>query len=473
MKANYFVWLAALLFYTVSCGGSSGGNGSRNSDIDTSIMADNSPSDSIVPGKLVAHVVCQGDASQSYAVYIPQHGATEKLPVIYFFDPHGDGSLPLEKYAALAETQHIILVGSNNSKNGNEWSMTETIWNTLTDDTKRRLPIDTSRVYAGGFSGGAKVAIYAGLNHHDVKGVIANGAAIADVATAPGVSFTFTAIAGRGDMNMTDLVSLNTALDKTPVKHRIIYFDGIHEWAPENAMRIAFYGLQLDAMINKTLPLNQPLIMDVADSMKRRVQSALATNNYVVARENCVLSVDIMDGLSSAVDWFKTEDAAIGGNPAYQKQEQAAEELLKTEQDIKTVFNQELQAGDKTYWMKAIKDVQNKAHAKSAAGAMYQRLEAYLSLAFYSISNQLINGNKNSDAGYFVDLYKIADPTNSEAWYFSAVLDARSQNAKATEEDLIKAVSYGFEDKKRLLQQPEFQQLGAQINLTAIAAKMK
>src|ERR1022692_4661473 len=228
MKANHFIWLAALFVYTISCRGTSSGNSSKTSDIDTSILAAGSPSDSVVPGKLLPHIVCQGDRAQSYALYIPRVGANDKLPVIYFFDPHGDGALPLEKYKALAETQHFILVGSNNSKNGNDWSLTETIWSTLFGDTKRRLPIDTIRIYAGGFSGGAKVAIYVGLNHNEVKGVIANGAAIAEVASAPDVHFTFTALTGRGDMNMTDLVSVSNALDKTQVKHRIIYFDGIH-----------------------------------------------------------------------------------------------------------------------------------------------------------------------------------------------------------------------------------------------------
>ena len=104
---------------------------------------------------------------------------------------------------------------------------------------------------------------------------------------------------------------------------------------------------------------------------------------------------------------------------------------------------------------------------------MYQRLQAFLSLAFYSISNQMISGNKNSDAAYFVDFYKLTDPSNSEAWYFSAILNARNNNAKATGADLLKAVANGFNDKIRLMRQTEFQQWGMQINLAEIESKMK
>ncbi len=60
--------------------------------------------------------------------------------------------------------------------------------------------------------------------------------------------FSFTAIAGEGDMNMTDLVATNEALEKTGTRHRILFFAGKHEWAPEATMRIAFEGLQFDAM---------------------------------------------------------------------------------------------------------------------------------------------------------------------------------------------------------------------------------
>ena len=104
---------------------------------------------------------------------------------------------------------------------------------------------------------------------------------------------------------------------------------------------------------------------------------------------------------------------------------------------------------------------------------MYQRLQAYLSLAFYSVSSQLIAGNKNTEARRFVTLYQMADSSNSEAWYFAAILDARDHNTKATEDDLEKAVSLGFNDKKRFESQPEFESGDISINLSEIESKMK
>ena len=93
---------------------------------------------------------------------------------------------------------------------------------------------------------------------------------------------------------------------------------------------------------------------------------------------------------------------------------------------------------------------------------------AYLSLAFYSITNRSINANQNNVAQYFVELYKLVDPTNSDAWYFSAILHARNNDTKETEEDLIKAVDNGFTDIARLQQQPEFKNLSTPVNFSDI-----
>jgi hypothetical protein len=133
---------------------------------------------------------------------------------------------------------------------------------------------------------------------------------------------------------------------------------------------------------------------------------------------------------------------------------------------------QHFQQGDDQYWTSTIHDLQAKASGHAAPDQMYQRLLAYLSLAFYSISNQLITGNDNVNARHFVDLYKLADPTNSEAWYFSAVLYARDGRSREVESDLLKAAGYGFRDKDRMLQQAEFQRLNPKPDFERIEKSM-
>ncbi len=171
---------------------------------------------------------------------------------------------------------------------------------------------------------------------------------------------------------------------------------------------------------------------------------------------------------------FNKKRSAITESTAYKQQLQQQQSLFAIEQNKKTEYNAHFQQTDMNYWTNTINDLnaRSKAHTQEASDVS-ARLLAYLSLAFYSITNQFINNNQNDQATYFVNLYKLADATNSEAWYFSAVLDARNNNSTAATNDLLKAVANGFNDQQRMLQQQEFQTTQPPINFAAIEAKMK
>jgi len=420
-------------------------------------------------GKLIEKVVCKADASQSYALYIPVKGNKTPLPVVYLFDPHGDGTLPLKKYKSLADAYSFIFVGSNNSKNGNDWQTTESLWQRLSGDTKARLNIDDKRVYTCGFSGGAKVASYVALQHREIKGVLVGGAGLPDGVSAGNFSFSFTIMAGEGDMNLTDLVAVNNELNSTRTRHRMIVFDGKHEWAPKDVLNLAFAGLQFDAMRDGIIPRDNTFINAYIAKSKARLEVDNKTSQLMMAQRECSLSSLLLDGLTDEASWFKQQLTSITNNPRYQQQRQVQESLLAQEQNIKAGYMQHFQQMDKQYWTATIHDLQARVSVQSAEKGMYQRLQAYLSLAFYSLSNRLIIANENNGGRYFTDLYKLADPTNSEAWYFSAILHAREKDTRATESDLLKAVENGFRDKGRLTQQQEFRS----IDLSRVTAALQ
>jgi hypothetical protein len=471
MKSSHNILLNILFFSVIACANKQPYTDDVTNQNDTvAVASPENVKDSFPTRKIIAHVFCKGDVTQSYALYIPSIGKANA--VIYFFDPHGDGSLPLKKYKTLADAYNFILIGSNNSKNGNDWQTTEIIWRALFNDTQSKLALNKSRIYVCGFSGGAKVASYIALHHNEVKAVIAGGAGLPDQTPAANFSFSFTGIAGKGDMNMTDLVSLNNALDKMQTRHRIILFDGKHEWAPENTMGTAFAGLQFDAMHDRTIPKNDSLIKIFTTNSKNRIDIATNKNDWVQASDECVLAISMLDGVADA-GWFKEKNNSIINNAVYKNQLLEQQRLFLTENNKKTEFNAQFQQGNMNYWTKTIDDLNARAKSSTPEGAMYQRLLAYLSLAFYSISNQSISNNQNSEATYFVTLYKLADPTNSEAWYLSAMINAKNGNSKLATDDLTKAADNGFNDTKRMLQQPEFQNLQPPVNFAAIEAKMK
>ncbi|MCX6568028.1 MAG: alpha/beta hydrolase, partial [Candidatus Aminicenantes bacterium] len=73
------------------------------------------------------------------------------------FDPGARGAAGVEAFRGAAETYGWILAGSNNSTNGPMRESAAAAWAVWADALKR-LPLDERRVYASGFSGGARVA---------------------------------------------------------------------------------------------------------------------------------------------------------------------------------------------------------------------------------------------------------------------------------------------------------------------------
>ncbi|WP_431215406.1 hypothetical protein ACQ86N_12325 [Puia sp. P3] len=260
-------------------------------------------------------------------------------------------------------------------------------------------------------------------------------------------------------MNLTELVGITGELDKTHTRHRLLLFAGKHEWAPEGIMDQAFAGLQLDAMAQGRLPKEQAFIDQYVKKSRTRLTGYINAGYLLKAERECAVSVSCLDGVDKQADWFRQQRKSIAGSPKFSQQQQQERSVLAQEESAKAGYMQHFQQVDTRYWDGVIADLATKAAPGRPEAAMYQRLLAWLSLAFYSMSNRCIGANANDQGRYFVDLYKKADPANSEAWYFSAILSARGGQPKAALGDLEKAAELGFDDDRRMRQQPEFRQM--------------
>ncbi len=170
------------------------------------------PKDTFSPGVVISHVALRLDDAQSYALYLPVgYTDSSKLPVILFFDPHGEGDLPLKLYHELADKYHFILMGSNNSRNLIDFSQTTVFANNLANEAVARYSIDPSKITMMGFSGGAKVALNAGSLNPMVSTIIYAGSK-EDV--TPNHPVTLLGFAGTKDMNYTDVVQVRLGFEK-------------------------------------------------------------------------------------------------------------------------------------------------------------------------------------------------------------------------------------------------------------------
>ncbi len=450
-----FSLFAILLLFLFSC---SGGTESASTDTvasaDTTIGAPKAGS--------FSGLSTRQDPANTYTLYLPNSYDPEKLyPVVVFFDAHGNGRLPMEKYKALADKWNFIFAGSNSSRNGMPSNETMRIGNTLIDDLQQTLPVDPKKILLCGFSGGARVAAMIGTMREDVKGIICNSAA----PQATGGK-AIIGLAGLGDMNYLEMKKFDDAQPEKDRTFELLVFDGKHEWAPADVME--------NAMLLATIHLaGKTQLPDSADyAMAGVLHSLVETQLDSIGKTSCLLEKNWREASERVADAYTTWKPLKAPDASCVKREEAQwKKIEEQEAALQEFLSESLLARDTTWW---------KAHANeyfetTASGPekyMRQRLRGYMSLTCYTYAGQAIRMKNLHAAEKMVALYSIIDPENSEWAYMRATLYMQLGLNDYAIGMLEKAIDLGFSDRNRLQSDPAFAPLGSDARFTALFARM-
>jgi len=203
-----------------------------------------------VRGKLIDKVACREEPDQTYALYLPSaFDPDKKWPILFLFDPGARGATAVEVFREGAETYGWILAGSHGSRNGplkDSAQAALAVW----ADISTRLPIDERRVYATGFSGGARVAsFFPRVIGRPIAGVIGCGAGLASgLGPADLKAAAYFGLAGLADFNYGEMKGLDLAFDPSGVPHRFLYFEGTHDWPPSGYAAWAVGWMEVTAI---------------------------------------------------------------------------------------------------------------------------------------------------------------------------------------------------------------------------------
>lgn len=224
-------------------------------------------------GKLVEHISCPADPSQTYTLYLPSaYDPTRKWPLLLVFDPGGRAARAAEVFRDAAERFGWIVAASENSRNG-PWEPTLRAINAMWPALMTGYAVDQRRIYAAGHSGGATVAWLLAQQTGQLAGIIVSGQPNPQVEPAKGKAFAWFGMAGQTDFNLLEVKKIDEQLSRASNPHRLELFDGGHQWPPADSVGRALGWMEIVAMKEGRRPRDEELARTLlAEDMARAQQ---------------------------------------------------------------------------------------------------------------------------------------------------------------------------------------------------------
>jgi len=231
------------------------------------------PEGELEKGRIIPRVECRDDRGESYALYLPSgYDPAKAWPVLVLFDSGARGELAANAFRQGAERRGFILAGSNTARNG-PWEPIIRAARAVVRDVAGRFTIDAGRLYAAGFSGGARAAsLFSKMIEKPVAGLIGCGAGLAPSTPPSQIKpSVYVGTVGDADFNFQEVRSLDAALDEAGVLHRIFYFEGRHDWPAPDLCARTLDWLDVAAMASGARPKDGAFLNEV---FAREVQEA-------------------------------------------------------------------------------------------------------------------------------------------------------------------------------------------------------
>jgi dienelactone hydrolase len=409
-------------------------------------------SENFEKGKIL-HVQARS-ADESYELYLPSNFIQgKKYPLLLALDPHADGKIPCEKYAAVAEKYGYILAASNNSKNGIPYEQAAGIVERALTDLSARLPVDTRRIYLTGFSGGSRVAHAYTIAHGNINGVICCGASYpATKAPVPRTNYNLITLCGNADLNFTEMRKYHLVdLASYRIKHRLQVFEGKHEWPSEDVMSQAVWWMELNQMRADGSVLKADQIADSLTVKKQIAEKLQNENKNLELYHHTIATINFYEQLGDLTMFYNLY-SKFKSDPEVDKMLKAEEAGMAKEEAMRGRYIKAFSSENLAWWKKELAMLRKKSSStKDRPDALiHKRMLEYMSLACYMQVNGALSHNDVQAADYFSELYVMTDPDNKEAYYLRADVLALQGKSSESISMLKSAIEKGFDDDERI-----------------------
>ncbi len=401
-------------------------------------------------------ITCRNDSNESYTAYFPHsYNPKEKTAVIVVFDAHARGKLAAGKFRKAADNYGILIIASNNAKNGSK-TISHTV-NTLFSDIFSRFKIDAKRVYTAGFSGGAKIAASIAIQQGGIAGVISIAAGLPQAGQQTGHFFDFAGIVGIDDFNYLEMKELDKQLGLIGFAHHLSVTGKAHEWPSDSTINASVEWLQVKAIKNGIAPNDDQIIRNYIDKKSAYINQLIINGAVYQAKYEYEILLATLKNLIDITDYEKSYQVLLK-NPEIKKQEQAFKKLAVQEGSLQQQYINYFKNGQfATIEGEINRQKKAAAHTNEQKKHSAKRLLNYLSMLSFIFCDSYLKNNDLEKAERVLNIYQKVDASNADVYFFEASLwDKKSQDKQAFSA-LKKAVGLGFSDVDRLYNPAYFQ----------------
>jgi predicted esterase len=437
-------------------------------------------------GTVVDRVVCRDEPGQSYALYVPPGYAAaprKRRPILYLFDARARGAKAARLFAEAAGREGFLLASSNNTQSDGALDPNVTALRALWRDTHARLAIDDRRVYAGGFSGGARVAtLMATTAPGTIAGVIGCGAGF-DRPIRAKPPFAYFGAVGDRDFNFDEMRQVDETLARLKAPHHVEVFAGEHGWPPPDVCALALEWMELQAGIAGSKPADPELVSRLRDAFAQRAEALERggrTMSAIVEYERAIADFRGVAETSRLEVALAALDASPAGRAARRDERRRIADDDASRGRMNAVWA-EIKSGEPLPLARLVEELEIPrlraragGHPSSEDALAADRLlaEIFVQTGFYLPRGY--RGQQNyARALLCVSVAAATRPDSPYPWYERAALEALSGEKSGAIESLEAAVSRGYADAAELERDDDFASLRNSVRFRTLVARLK
>jgi len=381
---------------------------------------------------------CRVHPAHTYQVFVPLHDEKcRNLPLMVVIDPHGNGTLAIDKFKETARKYSVILVASNliqNNVNDHVGLIEE-----LLADVKSKYPVG-SGLYVGGFSGGARMAINYAASHR-LSGVIACGA-LADPEQLVAVQTMVMPIVGTDDFNFIESARFIIRPETIPSNLAILITDASHSWPDHSLLNQAFgFVFLADEHRNTCIDTGKLAALYLAEQNQLQGGKSDVLHSVLFARN---LSLSPVFDPSGA---YGLKYRKLISDQAFISECDRMNAKLSIELKLREKYLQMVEQKDSNWWKREVSAMNSRiiTEPDGQMKMVYRRIKSYLGVACYSMCNHAKAGKDWLTLEKVVAVYRSLEPDNPDMFYFSAVLAHLKKDFPGEKYYLQKAKEKGFQ----------------------------